>query len=92
MRYDHYGLVVDGQEFSPRINLAYSFNKHRTVLHFAYNRFFAPPSIESLLLSARLGFNGQPPQISRSNFFEGRISQSITNRFVLRRDRFLAFG
>lgn len=88
LRYDHYHLVTNGQEFSPRLNLAYSFNKHRTVLHFAYNRFFAPPSIEDLLLSARLGFDGLPPQISRSNFFEGGVSQSITDKFVLRTTAF----
>ena len=88
LRYDHYGLVTSGQAFSPRLNLAYSFNNHRTVLHFAYNRFFAPPSIENLLLSARLGFDGSPPQISRSNFFEGGISQSITDKFVLRATTF----
>jgi hypothetical protein len=88
LRYDHYGLVTNGQEFSPRLNLAYSLNKHRTVLHFAYNRFFAPPSIENLLLSERLGFDGLPPQISRSNFFEGGVSQSITDKFVLRTTAF----
>ncbi|MEP7075343.1 MAG: TonB-dependent receptor [Acidobacteriota bacterium] len=88
IRFDHYSLVMSGQEFSPRINLAYSLNKHRTVLHFAYNRFFAPPSIEDLLLSARLGFDGLPPQISRSNFVESGVSQSITDKFVVRATAF----
>jgi outer membrane receptor protein involved in Fe transport len=88
LRYDHYNIVTSGQSFSPRLNLAYALNKHRTVLHFAYNRFFAPPSIENLLLSAHLGFDGSPPQISRSNFFEGGASQSITDKFVLRMTAF----
>lgn len=61
LRYDQYSLVTNGHAFSPRINLAYALNGGRTVLHAAYNRFFAPPPIENLLLSARLGFEGQPP-------------------------------
>jgi hypothetical protein len=83
LRFDRYSLVTNGTSLSPRINLSYSFDKHRAVLHFSYNRFFAPPSIENLLLSARLGFDGLPPQISRSNFFEAGAARSFTNKFVL---------
>ncbi len=83
VRYDHYKLVTGGGQLSPRINLAYSSGDHKTVVHLAYNRFFAPPSIENLLLSARLGFKGLPPQISRSNFFETGVSRSVTGKFVL---------
>jgi hypothetical protein len=54
------------------------------VLHFAYNRFFSPPPIENLLLSARLGFNGQPPRISRSNHFEAGASHSIREQVIVR--------
>lgn len=88
LRYDHYSLVTSGAEVSPRINLAYALNGHKTVVHFAYNRFFAPPSIENLLLSARLGVGGLPPQISRSNFVETGVSRSITERFVVRTTAF----
>jgi hypothetical protein len=84
LRYDQYSTVTSGHAFSPRINLAYSLPGARTVLHFAYNRFFAPPPIENLLLSARLGFEGQPPQISRSNHFEAGVSHSIKEKLVLR--------
>ena len=54
------------------------------MLHFAYNRFFAPPPIENLLLSAQLGFEGKTPQIARSNHFEAGVSHSIKDRLILR--------
>ena len=84
LRYDQYSLITNGHAFSPRINLAYSLNKRRTVLHFAYNRFFAPSPIENLLLATRLGFNGLLPQISRSNLYETGVSHSFNDRLVLR--------
>ncbi|MEW6209854.1 MAG: TonB-dependent receptor [Acidobacteriota bacterium] len=80
LRYDQYSLATSGRALSPRINLAYSFSS--TVLHFAYNRFFAPPPIENLLLSASLG--ERPPRIARSNHFEAGIRQAIRNRIVVR--------
>lgn len=54
------------------------------MIHFAYNRFFSPPPIENLLLSAALGFKEQPPRISRSNHFEAGVSRSILDKLVLR--------
>jgi outer membrane receptor protein involved in Fe transport len=84
LRYDNYSLVTNGQALSPRINLAYAMQSGRTVLHFAYNRFFAPPPIENLLLSSRLGFQGLPPEIALSNFFEGGVSHTVSDRLVVR--------
>jgi hypothetical protein len=84
LRYDQYSVVTSGRALSPRINLAYALNSGQTVLHFAYNRFFAPPPIENLLLSARLGFNNDPPRISRSNHFEAGVTRSFAERLVFR--------
>jgi len=84
LRYDQYSTVLSGHAVSPRINLAYSLPGANTVLHFAYNRFFSPPPIENLLLSAQLGFEGKTPQISRSNHFEAGVSHSIKDRMILR--------
>ncbi|HWO01701.1 MAG TPA: TonB-dependent receptor [Blastocatellia bacterium] len=84
LRYDQYSVVTSGYAFSPRINLAYALDSGKTVLHFAYNRFFAPPPIENLLLSARLGLEGNPPRISRSNHFEAGVTRSVLDRLVLR--------
>ncbi len=77
LRYDSYHLVSQGQGLSPRLNLAYAVNGGQTVLHFAYNRFFSPPPFENLLLSARLGFERQPPHISRSHHFETGVRHSL---------------
>jgi len=84
LRYDQYSVVTSAHAFSPRINLAYALNSGHTVLHFSYNRFFAPPPIENLLLSANLGFEGNPPRISRSNHFEAGVTRSVFERLVLR--------
>jgi outer membrane receptor protein involved in Fe transport len=84
VRYDQYSVVTSGHALSPRINLAYALNSGHTVLHFAYNRFFAPPPIENLLLSAGLGFEGNPPRISRSNHFEAGITHSLRDHLVVR--------
>jgi len=84
LRYDQYSVVTSGRALSPRINLAYALNSGHTVLHFAYNRFFAPPPIENLLLSARLGFQNDPPRISRSNHFEAGVTRSFVEKLVLR--------
>lgn len=84
LRYDQYSLVSSGHALSPRLNLAYSLQGGRTVLHFAYNRFFAPPPIENLLLSAVLGFEGHPPGIARSNHFESGVSHSLRDKLVVR--------
>lgn len=84
LRYDAYSLVTGGRALSPRVNLSYGLSGGRTLLHFAYNRFFSPPPIENLLLSARLGFSEQPPRISRSNHFEAGVSRSIFDKLVIR--------
>jgi hypothetical protein len=84
LRYDQYSVVTSAHALSPRINLAYALNSGHTVLHFAYNRFFAPPPIENLLLSANLGFEGNPPRISRSNHFEAGVTRSVFDRLVFR--------
>ncbi|HTF37244.1 MAG TPA: TonB-dependent receptor [Blastocatellia bacterium] len=84
VRYDQYSVVTSGHALSPRINLAYALNSGHTVLHFAYNRFFAPPPIENLLLSAGLGFEGNPPRISRSNHFEAGVTHSLRDHLVFR--------
>jgi outer membrane receptor protein involved in Fe transport len=84
LRYDQYSVVTSGHALSPRINLAYALNSGHTVLHFAYNRFFAPPPIENLLVSSSLGFEGNPPRISRSNHFEAGVNHSLMDKLVLR--------
>lgn len=84
LRYDQYSVVTSEHQVSPRINLAYTFSRTSTVLHFAYNRFFALPPNENLLLSTQLQTNGIAPQPSRSNFYELGISQAVKNKALIR--------
>ncbi|HLG17342.1 MAG TPA: TonB-dependent receptor [Blastocatellia bacterium] len=84
LRLDRYRLVTSETAVSPRVNLAYGMPGARTVLHFAYNRFFSPPPIENLLLSASLGFEGRPPGSSRSNHFEAGVNHSFTDKVGVR--------
>ena len=84
IRYDQYSLVTSAHAFSPRVNLAYAIPSIHSVVHFAYNRFFAPPPIENLLLSSALGFEGRPPGISSSNHFETGVTHSVKDKLLLR--------
>jgi hypothetical protein len=84
IRYDQYNLVTSGHALSPRVNLAYAIPSIHSVVHFAYNRFFAPPPIENLLLSSTLGFEGRPPGISSSNHFETGVTHSVKDKLLLR--------
>jgi outer membrane receptor protein involved in Fe transport len=52
LRFDHYELLVDEHEFSPRVGLAYFIPKTQTVLRLSYNRLFQPPPAENLLLAS----------------------------------------
>jgi outer membrane receptor protein involved in Fe transport len=84
LRYDQYSLATSAHALSPRVNLAYAPGGGRTVLHLSYDRFFSPPPIENLLLSARLGFDAQPPRASSSNHFEAGASRTLRERLLLR--------
>ncbi len=83
LRYDQYSLVTSDFKFSPRINLAYSIPKTQSVIHFAYNRFFAPPPIEHVLLSGFLGETGQPVRPLRSSHYEVGLSQLIQEKLLI---------
>ncbi|HNC43047.1 MAG TPA: TonB-dependent receptor, partial [Acidobacteriota bacterium] len=84
VRFDVYNLLSHERQVSPRINLAYTFPSTGTVIHGAYNRFFAPPPIENLLLSANLAEDNLPPRPVKSNFYEAGVSQSFKNRLLVR--------
>jgi len=87
LRYDHYSLVTSEGRVSPRVNLAYSIPQSQTVIHFAYNRFFAPPPVENLLLSRHLGVG--PPAPAKSNHYEVGVSQALGTRLLVRLTTFL---
>jgi outer membrane receptor protein involved in Fe transport len=52
VRFDSYHFLVTQNYVSPRLGLAYRFDKSKTVLRAAYNRFVETPALENLLLSS----------------------------------------
>ena len=61
VRYDYFDLVDTAVQVSPRVGLAYHFNKTKSVLHLAYNRYFSPPPIEYSLLASFIGHHAVDP-------------------------------
>lgn len=92
LRYDQYSLVTSENQLSPRINLSYVIKPQSTSVFFSYNRFFAPPPIENLLLSSQLfqtalpdsGITSFPPRPSKSNLFELGVTQVLKSKQVLK--------
>ena len=84
VRCDRYSLAGSAGQVSPRFNLAYTFTSTGTVIHGAYNRFFAPPPIENLLLSTSLAEAARPPRPVKSNFYEVGVSQSFRQHLLAR--------
>jgi hypothetical protein len=54
IRFDNYNLLVHSNQFSPRFGVGYFIPASKTVVRFSFDRFFAPPPNENLLLSSSL--------------------------------------
>lgn len=87
LRYDQYSLLTSENLLSPRINLAYTVKPQSTTIFFSYNRLFAPPPIENLLLSGNLA-QLAPPRPVKSNLFELGVNQLIKNRLIVQLSTF----
>ncbi len=90
LRWDHYQLLLNQKAFSPRLSVATSFSRSKTVLHASYDRIFQTPSFENILISGspqidalNTQFLRLPVQPSRGNYFEGGIVQALANRVRL---------
>jgi TonB-dependent receptor-like protein/carboxypeptidase family protein len=99
VRYDYFDLVDTGVQTSPRIGLAYHFNKTKSVLHAAYNRYFSPPPIEYSLLASFIGHNAVDPDQRvgnvrpyTQNYFEVGWAQELHPRVSLELNAFLHTG
>ena len=80
VRYDYFDLVTTAAQTSPRIGFAYHFNRTKSVLHAAYNRYFSPPPIEYSLLASFIGNNAVDPdqrvgnvRAYRQNYYGSRM-------------------
>ncbi len=52
LRFDHTSLLVSDSQLSPRVGIVYYVPLTRTSVRGSYNRLFAPPQVENLLLSS----------------------------------------
>ncbi len=83
LRSDRYSLASSHTHFSPRVNAAYRLGRPGVVLHASYDRFFAPPPVENILISSAgltrflQGFAAPLPALQpvRENQFELGVSR-----------------
>ncbi len=99
VRYDYFDLVTTAAQASPRIGLAYHFNRSKSVLHAAYNRYFSPPPIEYSLLASFIGNNAVDPgqrvgnvRAYRQHYYEVGWSQELHPRVSLELNAYLHTG
>ncbi|MGC2196144.1 MAG: TonB-dependent receptor [Terriglobales bacterium] len=99
VRYDYFDLVTTAAQTSPRIGLAYHFNRSKSVLHAAYNRYFSPPPIEYSLLASFIGNNAVDPgqrvgnvRAYRQHYYEVGWSQELHPRVSLELNAYLHTG
>lgn len=97
LRYDRYSMVVNADEFQPRIGFAYHLASSGTVFRASYNRNFQTPPNENLLLAnsvqsaylappaVRRTLNGGviPIQPEYQNVYEAGLQQDLGGRASL---------
>ncbi len=89
VRWDHFDLLETNVQVSPRFGVAYHIPQTRSVVHFAYNRFFTPPPIEYALLTAFLGAAAEPDQRTGpakpyiQNYYEAGWNQQLHPKLIL---------
>jgi outer membrane receptor for Fe3+-dicitrate len=96
IRFDHYSLLVNEHGFSPRVALAYNIAPIGLVLHASYDRSFATPPFENILVSASpqaAALNNAsiylPLRPSRGNYYEFGLSKGFAGHIRLDASYFL---
>lgn len=99
LRYDYFTLVRTHVQTSPRVGLAYHFDRTNTVVHAAYNRFFSPPPLEYSLLASFIGHNAVDPEqrvgdvrAYTQNYFEAGVAQELHPRVSLEVNAYVHTG
>jgi hypothetical protein len=99
VRYDYFTLVRTNVQTSPRVGLAYHFERTNTVLHAAYNRFFSPAPLEYSLLASFMGHNAVDPEqrvgdvrAYTQNYFEVGVAQELHPRVSLEVNAYVHTG
>ncbi len=90
LRWDHYGLLVSENAFSPRLGVSWWWPGAGLILRASYDRAFQTPAIENLLLASSTAveqLNGNvlrlPVPASRGNFYQAGFAKSIFNKLRL---------
>ena len=96
LRFDHYSLLVNEHGFSPRVALAYNIAPIGLVLHASYDRSFATPPFENILVSASpqaAALNDAsiylPLRPSRGNYYEFGLAKGFGGHIRLDASYFL---
>lgn len=87
LRWDHYQLLLNQNAFSPRLTVGRYLPSLNLVLHASYDRIYQTPSFENILISSSPQIDALsdqflrlPVQPSKGNYYEGGLTQGISNR------------
>jgi hypothetical protein len=91
LRWDHYQLLVNKNDVSPRLSVARYFARQNLLAHVSYDRIFQTPFFENILLSSSPkvgtlnngGFLQLPVKPSFGNFYEAGISKALFDQLRL---------
>ena len=90
LRWDHYQLVVNQNEVSPRFSVARYFPSSNLIVHASYDRVFQTPVFENILLASSpevVSLNSSvlrlPVEPSHGNYFEVGATKSFVSQFRL---------
>ncbi len=90
LRWDHYGLLVSDNAFSPRLGVSWWWPEAGLILRASYDRAFQTPAIENLLLASSAAverLNGNvlrlPVPASRGNFYQAGFAKSVFSKLRL---------
>lgn len=98
LRYDRFDSNFDKEgQLSPRVNAVYKIDDATTV-HAGYSRYFVPPPVQNLKLSAVNQFNNtsnapassgdNAPKVERSNYYDVGLSRQVTPALAVNVDAF----
>jgi hypothetical protein len=91
IRWDHYQLLLNKQQVSPRFSVSRYFPSADLVMHFSYDRVFQTPSFENILLSSSTAveslspgdFLRLPVQPSVGDYYEGGLTKAFWGKAKL---------
>ena len=90
LRWDHYQLILNQNEFSPRVSIGRYLPSLNMVLHGSYDRVFQTPSFENILISSSPQITSLDPSVLRlpvkpsiGSYYEGGLTEGFYGKLVL---------